>query len=49
MCNTIYDPPQFEQEFFPQSEDIPRFLEEDKDNSGKPITHEDMLQVLIGI
>ena len=45
MGNTIYDP-QYEQEFFPQSQDIPRLLEEDRDNLGIPAIQEKMLQAL---
>ena len=45
MGNTTYDP-QYEKEFFPQSEDIPRILNEDRDHLEKPITQEEMLQVL---
>ena len=43
----MYDP-QYEQEFFPQSEDIPRISEEDRDILGKPITQEEILQALKG-
>ena len=46
--NTIYDP-QYEKEFFPQSEHIPRILKEDRDNLEKPITQEEMLQALKGM
>ena len=35
--------PQYEKGFFPQSEDIPRILEEDRDKLGKPVTQEEML------
>ena len=50
MSNKIYDP-QYEQELFPQSEDILKILKilEDKDNLGKPITQKEMLQVLKGM
>ena len=48
MDNTLYGP-QYEQEFFSQSKDIPRVLEEDGDNLGKPITQEEMLQALKGM
>ena len=47
MGNTIYSP-QKEKEFFPQSEDIPRVLKEDRDNLEKTITQEEMLQALKG-
>ena len=46
--NTTYDP-QYEKEFFPQSEHIPRILKEDRDNLEKPITQEEMLQALKGM
>ena len=46
--NTIYDP-QYEKEFFPQSEHIPRILKEDRHNLEKPITQEEMLQALKGM
>ena len=45
--NIIYGP-QYEKEFFPQSED-PRMLKEDRENLEKPITQEEMLQALKGI
>ena len=45
MGNTMYDP-KYEEELLPQSEDIPRILEEDRDNLGKPIIKEEMLQAL---
>ena len=44
----MYDP-QYEQEFFPQSEDSPWILEEDRDNLGKLITQEEILQALKGM
>ena len=43
--NTIYDP-QYEQEFFPQSEDISKILEEDRDHLGNFIAQEEMLHAL---
>ena len=48
MGNTRYDP-QYEQEFFSKSEDIPRILEEDRDNLGNEITQEKMLESLKGM
>ena len=48
MGNTMYKP-QYEHKFFPQSKGIPRILEEDRDNLGKAITQEEMLQVLNGM
>ena len=45
MGNTIYAS-QYDKEFFPQSEDIPKILKEDRDNLEKPITQEEMLQAL---
>ena len=45
MVNTTFDP-QYEKEFFPQSEDISRILKEDRDNLGKPVTQEEMLWAL---
>ena len=48
MGNTIYGL-QYEKEFFPQSEDIPRILEEDIDNLGKLITQDELLQTLKGM
>ena len=48
VCNTWYDP-QYEQEFFPQSDDIPRILEGEGDNLRKPITQEEMLLAFKGM
>ena len=45
MDNTICAP-QYEKEFFPQSEDIPRNLKEDRGTLEKPITQEEMLEAL---
>ena len=48
MGNIIHDP-QYKKEFFPQSQGVPRILKEDRDNLGKPIAQEEMLQALKGM